>query len=134
MALFGKGKKLPAPRLNRKQVLAAIPVLNPLVTIERDEQGNTVLNIPRKRAGIVQLVARVFRLPLYKKIQLDELGTYAIELCDGSNTLAELIARFAQKFKLNRREAEVSMTSYLQTLAKRGIIVFGIPKETSDRA
>ena len=130
--MFGKGKKLPAPRLDRKQVLASIPVLNPLVTMERDERGNTVLNVPRKRSGIVQLTARVFRLPLYKKIELDELGAYAMALCDGSNTFAEVIARFAEKFRLNRREAEVSMTSYLQTLAKRGIIVFGIPKEASN--
>jgi len=108
--------------------MTAVPVLNQLVTIDHNDRGYVLLNLPRRRTSMVRLISRVFRLPPYKRLELDELGTYAVELCDGSNTVAGIIARFAQRFRLNQREAEVSMVSYLQTLAKRGIISFLVPK------
>ena len=127
MALLGGGKSR-RPKLDREQSMAAVPVLNQLVSIERDEGGHARLRLPRRRTSMVRLISKAFRLPPYKRLELDELGTYTVELCDGSNSVAEIIARFAKKFGLNRREAEVSMVSYLQTLAKRGIISFVVPK------
>jgi hypothetical protein len=123
-----RGAKKHRPKLDRQQAMTAVPVLNQLVTIEHNDRGYVLLNLPRRRTSMVRLISRVFRLPPYKRLELDELGTYAVELCDGSNTVAGIIARFAQRFRLNQREAEVSMVSYLQTLAKRGIISFLVPK------
>jgi hypothetical protein len=123
-----RGAKKRRPKLDRQQAMTAVPVLNQLVTIEHNDRGYVLLNLPRRRTSMVRLISRVFRLPPYKRLELDELGTYAVELCDGSNTVAGIIARFAQRFRLNQREAEVSMVSYLQTLAKRGIISFLVPK------
>ena len=128
MGLFGKSKRERVPKLDRKQALSAMPVLHPLVTIERSERGCAVLSVPRRRTGMVRLIARTFRLSPYKRIELDELGTYAVELCDGSHSMADIIAEFSGKFQLNRREAELSMTAYLQSLAKRGLIAFGVPR------
>jgi len=122
-----KGKE--GPKLTREQSLAAVPVLNQLITKERNADGKLVVNVPRKRTSMVRLIAKVFRLPPYKQIELDELGSYAVELCDGRNTVADVVDRFAEKFRLNRREAEVSMVSYLESLAKRGIIGFAVPQE-----
>jgi len=123
-----RGAKKRRPKLDRQQAMTAVPVLNQLVTIDHNDRGYVLLNLPRRRTSMVRLISRVFRLPPYKRLELDELGTYAVELCDGSNTVAGIIARFAQRFRLNQREAEVSMVSYLQTLAKRGIISFLVPK------
>ena len=108
--------------------MTAMPVLNQLVTVEHNDKGRVLLSLPRRRTSMVRLVSKVFRLPPYKRLELDELGTYAVELCDGSNTVAGIVARFAKRFRLNQREAEVSMVSYLQTLAKRGIISFVVSK------
>ena len=129
MALFGRNKK-PVPELSREQAMSALPVLNQLVTVEYDGEGNAVLNLPRKRTSMVRLIAKAFRLPPYKKIELDELGTYAVELCDGENTVQDIVEQFARKFQLNRREAEVSMVTYLQTLARRGIIGFAVSEDS----
>jgi len=127
MALFGKARGK-TPKLTRQQSLASVPVLNQLITIERTEEGKAILNVPRERTRAVRMMGKLFKLPPYKRIELDELGTYTLELCDGTNTVADVIARFAKKFRLNRREAEVSILTYLGTLAKRGIIAFAVPK------
>lgn len=112
--------------MSREQSLSARPVLHQLVTIQRNEEGLAMLSVPHKRTSTVRWICKAFKIPPYKRIELDELGTYTVELCDGMHTVAEIIAGFAQKFGLNRREAEVSMVSYLQALAKRGIISFAV--------
>ena len=117
------------PELDRDQSMQAVPVLNQLITVEYDADDNAVLNVPRKRTTMVKWMAKLFRLPPYKQIELDELGTYTIELCDGEHTVEDIVEAFAERFDLNQREAEVSMLSYLQTLAKRGIIAFAVPEE-----
>ena len=129
MGLFGRKAKR-GPDLTRQQSMSAVPMLNQLVTKERNAEGNLVVTIPRKRTGTVRLVARAFKLSPYKQIELDELGSYTVELCDGRNTVTDVITRFAEKFQLSRREAEVSMLAYLETLAKRGIIGFAVPRES----
>ena len=121
------GRRRSAPELDRKQALEAVPVLNQLVSVDRKADGATVLNLPRKRTSMVRVISTFFRLPPYKQIELDELGSYAVELCDGANTVNDIIAQFAKRFQLHRREAEVSMLTYLKSLAKRGIIGFSIP-------
>ena len=57
------------------------------------------------------------------------MGSYTVELCDGTRTVTEIIGLFAEKFRLSRREAEVSMVSYLEILAKRGVISFVLGSE-----
>ena len=89
-----------------------------------------MLNIARRRTSAVRMLSRIFRLPPYKRIELDEPGTFAVELCDGSRAMGEIVRLFAERFQLNRREAEVSMRAYLQSLAKRGVIAFAVPRET----
>jgi hypothetical protein len=125
---FKKSKD--TPELDREQSMQSVPMINQLITVEYDAEGNAVLNVPRKRTTMVKLMAKLFRLPPYKQIELDELGTYTIELCDGEHTVEEIIEKFADRFDLSHREAEVSMLSYLQTLAKRGIIAFAVPEDS----
>ena len=128
MALLRSVMRRP-PKLTRAQSLAAIPVLNPLITVEHNEQGSAVLSVPRKRTSIVKMLSKMFKMPPYRRIELDELGTYTIQLCDGSRTVKQVVARFAEEYGLNRREADVMMRAYLQGLAKRGAVIFGVPKD-----
>jgi hypothetical protein len=129
MGLFRKKKEEDNPDLDREDALQAVPIINQLVTIDYNAEGQVVLNLPRKRTTMVKLIAKVFRLPPYKEIELDELGTYTVELCNGGNTVEEIIEKFAERFQLNRREAELSMLSYLKTLAKRGIVGFALDED-----
>jgi len=79
------------------------------------------------------LLARVFYVPKSRKIVLDELGTFVWERCDGQTTVRDLIGIFAERYKLGRREAEVSLTEYLRTLAKRGLIGIAVPRDLGKR-
>ncbi len=120
MALFGKKK--PQEHLDRKTSLSAKPVLNRLVKTERTEDGNTILLVPRPDTWWVRWVTRSFQLPAYKRVALDELGSFVIEHCDGEHTVRDVVDKFAKKYRLNRREAEVSMNTFLRDLARRSII------------
>jgi len=114
------------PRLDRQQSLSARPVLNRLVKVERGEDGNSILQIPRRDTATVRWVCRTFHLPPYKRVALDELGTFVIEHCDGEHTVRDIVDKFAKNFRLNRREAEVSMSTFLRDLARRAIIALVI--------
>ena len=129
MPLFRR-KKVTIPPLTRDDSLSAKPVLNRLVKVERGPDGNVILHIPRRQTAMVKTVSSFFRLPPYRKVALDELGTFVIELCDGTHTVAEVIEKFSRRFRLTRREAEQSMRDFLRNLAGRSII--GLILEAKD--
>jgi hypothetical protein len=129
MGLFGKKKTPPAP-LDRQTSLSARPVLNRLVKTERGEDGNVILLVPRPDTMWVRWVSRRLQLPAYKRVALDELGTFVIEHCNGEQTVRDIVDKFAKKYRLNRREAEVSMSTFLRDLARRSII--GLVIEEAD--
>jgi hypothetical protein len=125
MPLFG-GKKRTGPHLAREDSLSARPVLGRFVKLARAEDGRIVLQIPRRGNPMFRTVSRLFRLPPYKRVALDELGTFVIELCDGEHAVRDVVDKFAKRFKLNHRDAEVSVTTFLRTLARRSIIGLAI--------
>jgi hypothetical protein len=128
MRLFSK--KQPQPHLDRQTSLQAKPVLNRLVKTERGEDGNLILLVPRLDNWWVRMVSRRFKLPAYKRVALDELGSFVIEHCDGTQSVRDIVDMFAEKYRLNRREAEVSMNTFLRDLARRSII--GLVLEETD--
>jgi len=121
MRLFRR-KKQEIPPVSREQSLSTRPVLNRLVKVEHAADGNLLLHIPRRRSAMVESVSHFFRIPPYRKVALDELGSFVIELCDGSNTVEDIAEKLARRFRLNRREAEVSLGTFLRTLTGRSVI------------
>lgn len=119
--LFGSRKSRATP-LDREDALSARPVLNRLVKTDRDAEGKLILQVPRRDSALVRTVTRWFQVPPYKKVALDELGTFVIELCDGEHSVRDVVDKLAKRFRLNRREAELSTTDFLRTLARRSII------------
>jgi hypothetical protein len=117
-----RSRKAGKTALDRDGALSARPVLNRLVKTERDAAGNVILQVPRRDNALVRTVSRWFHVPPYKKVALDELGTFVIELCDGENTVRDIVDKLGGRFKLGRREAELSTTAFLRTLAGRSII------------
>jgi len=130
MMPFGR-KRRKDPELDREQSLSAKPFLDRRVKVERADDGTVILQVPRRSTAMMRTVSRFFRVPPYRQVALDELGTFVIELCDGTHTVRDMIDKFAERFKLNRREAEVSLSSFLRTLAGRSIV--GLLIEEADR-
>jgi len=104
------------PQLTREQSLSAIPVQNKVVRVSRDDDGLVNIAIPRRESWWVKGLARVFFVPEEKRIGLDEIGSYVWDLCDGKNNVRTIIGEFQRKYKLSRKEAELSMLNYLKML------------------
>lgn len=134
------GKK---PEVSRTIVLAALPVRNPQVEWERvrkdaDEESTTdedeapaevgtaealvLIKVPRRKDRLGNLTAKIFRLPEFRNLELDEIGSDVWELCDGKHSVEDLTGVLVKKYRLNRRQAETSVTAYLKMLAERRLI------------
>jgi hypothetical protein len=110
------------PKIDRKQALAVVPVRNPLIEWER--KGNEVhLTIPVRDDRVARLFKRFVRsLPDKREVALDEVGARVWELCDGERSIDAIVGSISKNYKLTRREAEASVTMFLQTLAKRSYV------------
>ncbi|MBV9851633.1 MAG: PqqD family protein [Armatimonadetes bacterium] len=147
MSLIGTLQKyLPfggKPTLPRGETLALRPVRNRAVTWEslREEEpsgdeeaageteGGVRLIVPRRQDRLGRFLGRVFPVPNQKTIELDEFGAEVWQMCDGAHTVEQLVTHTCGKYKLNRRQGEVSVIAFMKMLAQRRLIGF-LTKET----
>lgn len=126
--MFGRrGKKL---KLTKAEALDAKPLRNMQVK-STTEEGLVVLEVPRRRDWVGKLLGNIFAVPLSKKVSLDEIGSFVWQLCDGEHTVRDIGTSLAKEYKLNQREAIMSLSVFLRNLGKRGLIGFAVSKETS---
>ena len=122
---FVEGRK---NRPSRAQVLSARPERHPQVSWSREpgrEEGLpplVLLRIPRRRDRWGDALARWFKLPEHKRIELDQIGSDVWELCDGNRSVEAISRRISETYKLNKRQAQTSVTAYLKMLADRRLI------------
>jgi len=121
------------PRFSKQEVLRALPVRNTLVEWEVNEAGEVLLKVPRRQDRVGRILSRFFAAPDYKQILLDELGSDVWQLCTGTNSVDVIVQEVARKYKLNRREVELSLSNYLKQLATRGLIGLQIAVPTAPR-
>ena len=60
-----------------------------------------------------------------KKLQLDALGTSVWDLVDGKRSVRMIIQIFSKAHRLETKEAEVSVTSFIRQLGQRGLLGLG---------
>jgi hypothetical protein len=116
-----KGEEL----VDRATSLASRPVRNRLVKWEENEDGHVVLHVPvramrRARGG---KGSRLFPAPETRDVVLDEIGSGVWRRADGEHTTEDLLAWMRERWQFSWKEAELGLTSYLRTLAKRGFIL-----------
>ncbi len=113
-------------QLTRAEALQCTPIKNTEIKEERLETGEVLLTYPiRIRpwvAGLVRRFGGEGNRVQSKKLHLDELGTTVWDLMDGRRSARQIIKRFAGKYQLHTREAEVGVTRFLRILGKRGLI------------
>ena len=115
------------PKISRADILVSRPIRNPAIEWERearlpDRPALMLLKIPRRRDRWGNVVARVMKLPDYRKLELDEIGSDVWGMCDGANSVEEITKAVVVQYRLNRRQAETSVTAYLKQLAERRLI------------
>jgi hypothetical protein len=114
----------PKPPIDRRQVLRLYPIRNALVRHEQNEAGVFMLIVPLQPRGIFGWLSRIFKLPREHRIELDEIGSAVWALCDGKHAVETIVQRLTQQYKLERREVELSLFAFLNTLARRGFIAY----------
>jgi hypothetical protein len=119
-----------APRLTRRQALSAWPVRNQAFEARRTREGETEITIPRRNDWLGKLLAFLFFVPRERKVVLEPIGSEVWDLCDGKHSVSEIAEALMKKHKLDRREAETSLSEYLRRLGRRRLVVFAIPRSS----
>ena len=128
MSIMKVFKKNPAAGgINRAEALSHRPVKSRHVTESRLETGEVLLEYPLAVRPLVAAVARRLGksqedLVQIKKLQLDALGTSVWDLMDGKRSVRDVIQIFAETHRLDKREAEVSVTQFIRELGQRGLL------------
>ena len=123
-------KKPVTDHMSRLESLAYKPVKSTQITETRLETGEVVLEYPLAVRPLVAAVARRLGksqqdLVQIKKLQLDVLGTSVWDLVDGKRSVRRMIQIFAETHRLEKREAEVSVTQFIRELGQRGLLGLG---------
>lgn len=125
MRLFRK--KQPPIRVNRDQALNCIPAVTPGVHWQEQTDGHVLIEYPISIKPLLQAVFKRFNggkeESMTKKLQLDAYGTRVFRQIDGEKSVRSIIEEFAVETTVTRQEAELSVTTFLRELGRRGIIV-----------
>jgi hypothetical protein len=125
------GKKTRSPDnsdiITRDHALECVPVRNPEVDEQEKDNGELILNYqvrirPWFQSVVQKITGRAEDI-IKRKLELDALGATVWGMIDGQRKVRELIDDFQKMHQLNRREAEISVTTFLKELGKRGLIV-----------
>jgi hypothetical protein len=110
-------------RQGRLDPAATIPRLADAVEPVRTDTGALRLRGPLlRRSAFSRGMAWMMRLPGRFEVELDDIGTFVIERCDG-RTLDRLASDVAAHLRLSRREAETALADFFAALIKRRLAV-----------
>lgn len=111
---------------SKDQALACIPVKNPRISEDDNGSGEVCLTyqvqVKPWFQGIYQRFSSRRDTVMDRKLQLDALGTAVWRMIDGQRTVREIIDAFQTTHRVNRREAELSVSTFLKELGKRGLL------------
>jgi hypothetical protein len=123
-----KGRyKRQAKELTRTEALASIPQRSPSVTWEVLENGDILIEYPLNiKPFFLQLANRFHKgqdQKPTKKLQLDSMGSKVWQMFDGVKEVKTIIREVADQSGLSLQEAEISVTTFLRQLGRRGLIL-----------
>lgn len=114
-------------KIDRFDAMTSIPVKGPVVKTEKKDK-KVYVTIEIERPGWQRVLGADRKCQ--RTFGLDTYGQEVYELCNGKNTVAKNVKLFAKQHHLSIPEAEVSVTAFLKTLMKKGLVGMAV-KETS---
>lgn len=119
-------KKNSIPKPTREESLAAIPQVNPIVTITVQKDKTLRLTYPLAMKPMFSQILKKFTNRVnedtIKKLDLDLYGSEVWNMIDGKRNVRQIVLIFAKKNKISNQEAEQSVTTFLRDLGKRKLI------------
>ena len=116
--------------LTRNQSLGGRPFRAAGLSVEPLPGGGLRVAVAVERRGLERWIAGSGVTK--RRIELDSLGGEVFAACDGTATVAAIVARFAAAHRLSRPEAEMSVTRFLKMLMGRGLIAIDVPKKPEE--
>lgn len=86
------------------------------------------LIVQRREDTYARLITKIFGVVGNKRIELDEFGSQIWLLCDGTHAVDKMVTHTSTRYKLNRRQAEVSVVTFMRMLGQRRLIGFQNPE------
>jgi hypothetical protein len=112
-----KARKQPS----REESLEAKPLRSPAAELRPTEDGGAKLVVPLHPST---RFAWLLRMPAgaTKTFELDAIGVFVWEQCDGKTSVQQIIRKLAKRYNLGLRQAEVPTVQFLQMLGRKGLI------------
>ena len=109
-------------------LIEAGPVPNRAARVVGTEaDGTLTLAVPtRKPPAWQRAFAWLIRVPAERLTVLDPVGAAIWKSCDGRHTVEEIVEKFAAQHHLSFHESRVSVTGYLTSLLRRGILAVAV--------
>ena len=112
-----------AKPLTAAELLDAVPLVNRAARLLSGDKGGTLAEVPLRRPRfLVPPLSWLLPYSRVRRVQLDRLGTRILVLCNGKNTVEQIIETFADEERLTFREAQLAVIPFLQLLMQRGIV------------
>lgn len=113
--------------LTRTEALAGVPQRAPSATWVTLENGDILIEYPLNiKPFFIQLANRFHKgqeqRPT-KKLQLDGTGSRVWQMFDGEKDVKAIIREVSDQSGLSLQEAEISVTTFLRQLGRRGLIL-----------
>ena len=106
--------------IGRKRSLEGVPVVNPGVVVDCTNPERLVVTVKLQRGK--GLLARFQPPVMERRVKLDAIGSFVFAQIDGVRSVRRILDVFEARYRVNRREAELSCVAFLKSLAGRQVI------------
>ena len=110
-------------------MLKSKPARNDALTWEKNENDEVTITVERREDWKARVLSKIFWIPKSRTLMLDQIGAQVWEMCDGKTSVDTMIRKLSNEHKLNLKEAEVSLLTYLKSLGKKHLIGFLVDKD-----
>ncbi len=98
------------------------------------DNGAIRLTLWRGRTGRDRWLSIFFALPRKKTFELDEVGVWFWEQCDGTRSIGDLGRALARRWEIGPETARQAVFRYAGVLARRGLMILEVPREGESAA
>ncbi|WP_058486088.1 PqqD family protein [Defluviitalea phaphyphila] len=104
-----------------KNILNMIPIKNERILWET-KNGLVTLIILRNRP-FDKFMHKIFKTPLKTTIELDEIGSFVWNECDGTKTINDIAENLEEKFGKRVQPVLERLLTYIRTLINNSFII-----------
>ena len=125
MSLFSLKKQ---PKISREAMFNSKPTRNDRLDWKTNKDDEVAITLKRADTTKVKILSKIFWVPERRTLVLDEIGSQVWKMCDGRTSVASMIKQLCETHKLNAKEAEISLLTYLRTLGRKNLLGFLVEK------